>query len=135
MGLSKTDLRLIEDNARAAMLDVWRNDAAYVAVPSFAIGSDGFAYTSTAANGVDGTGTDIGPGAVNPVGDATGVWMPFATGGATGGGRDQVFHENANAVTEDYTITTGSNAVSAGPVTINDGVTVTVPDGSVWTVV
>jgi hypothetical protein len=56
-------------------------------------------------------------------------------GGAVGGGTDEVFYENDTLVTTDYTITTGKNAMTAGPVTIDDGVTVTVPSGSVWTVV
>lgn len=56
-------------------------------------------------------------------------------GGATGGGEDQVFHENDTIVTTDYTITTGKNAMSAGPITINSGVTVTIPTDSVWTIV
>jgi hypothetical protein len=56
-------------------------------------------------------------------------------GGATGGGADQVFLENDNAVTTNYTLTTNKNAVSAGPVTINSGVTVTVPSGQSWVIV
>jgi hypothetical protein len=56
-------------------------------------------------------------------------------GGATGGGGNQVFVENDQTVTTNYTITSGKNAMSAGPITINTGVTVTVPTGSVWTIV
>jgi hypothetical protein len=56
-------------------------------------------------------------------------------GGATGGGSDRVFFENDVVVTENYTITSSANAGSFGPVTIDDGVTVTIPSGSVWTVV
>jgi len=56
-------------------------------------------------------------------------------GGATGGGDDDVFYENSQNVTTNYTITTGKNAMSAGPIEVDDGVTVTVPDGSVWTIV
>ena len=56
-------------------------------------------------------------------------------GGATGGGADQVFLENDNAVTVNYTLTTNKNAVSAGPVTINSGITVTVPSGQSWVIV
>jgi hypothetical protein len=56
-------------------------------------------------------------------------------GGATGGGADQVFIQNGQTVTTDYTITTNYNAGTFGPVSINTGVTVTVPTGSVWTVV
>lgn len=56
-------------------------------------------------------------------------------GGATGGGTDAVFYLNGQTINNDYTIPAGQNAMSAGPVTIADGRTVTVPDGSVWTVV
>ena len=53
----------------------------------------------------------------------------------TGGGTDAVFVETQTTVSSNYTITTNRNAMSAGPVTINGGVTVTIPSGSVWTVV
>ena len=43
--------------------------------------------------------------------------------------------ENDTTITANYTITTGRNALSAGPLTVNTGVTITVPTGSVWTVV
>ena len=56
-------------------------------------------------------------------------------GGATGGGSDEIFYENGQNVTTDYTITNGKNAMSAGPITINSGVTVTVGSGETWTVV
>ena len=56
-------------------------------------------------------------------------------GGATGGGSDQVFLENGNTVTTSYTLSTNKNAVSAGPITINSGATVTIPSGQAWVVV
>lgn len=56
-------------------------------------------------------------------------------GGATGGGSDEVFFENGQTVTSNYTITDGKNAMSAGPITINSGVTVTIGSGEVWTIV
>ena len=52
-----------------------------------------------------------------------------------GGGSDLVFLENDQVVTTSYSITAGKNAMTAGPITINAGVTVTVPSGSVWTIV
>mgnify|MGYP006278902963 CR=1 FL=1 len=55
--------------------------------------------------------------------------------GATGGGSDTVFLENSNTVTTNYTLTTNKNAVSAGPVTVNSGVTVTIPSGASWVIV
>ena len=56
-------------------------------------------------------------------------------GGASGAGGDQIFFENDLTVTASYTIPTSKNAGTFGPVTIDSGVTVTVPSGSVWTVV
>lgn len=56
-------------------------------------------------------------------------------GGATGGGADDVFYENGQTVTVSYTLSTGKNAVTAGPVTINSGITVTIPSGASWVVV
>ena len=55
--------------------------------------------------------------------------------GATGAGGDQVFIENDQTVTTSYSIPSNKNAGTFGPVTINSGVVVTVPSGSVWTVV
>lgn len=55
--------------------------------------------------------------------------------GATGGGSDKIFWENDQTVTTNYTITNGQNAMSAGPITINSGVTVTIGTGEAWTVV
>ena len=60
-------------------------------------------------------------------------------GGATGGGSDRVFFENSQTVTTNYTIgdTFGAacNAMAAGPITINSGVTVTINSGEVLTIV
>jgi hypothetical protein len=56
-------------------------------------------------------------------------------GGATGGSSDDIFYENGQTVTTNYTLSTGKNAMSAGPITINSGVTVTVPSGQSWTIV
>ena len=56
-------------------------------------------------------------------------------GGATGGGSDEVFYENGQTVTTNYTITNGKNAMAAGPITINSGVTVTVGAGETLTIV
>ena len=58
-----------------------------------------------------------------------------AGGGATGGGTDDVFYENSQTVTTDYTISTNKNAMTAGPITIDSGITVTVPSGSSWVIV
>ena len=60
--------------------------------------------------------------------------ITIATGLTTAQGSG-VFQLNEQTVTADYTIPNGYNAVSAGPITINDGVTVTVDDGEHWSIV
>ena len=60
--------------------------------------------------------------------------ITIATGETTAQGSG-VFQLNQQTVTADYTIPNGYNAVSAGPITINDGVTVTVDDGEHWSIV
>lgn len=47
----------------------------------------------------------------------------------------QGFWKNTNTLSESYTVPTGENAMTAGPITINAGVIITVSDGSVWTVI
>ena len=56
-------------------------------------------------------------------------------GGATGGGNDQIFYENGQNVTTDYTIASTKNAMSAGPITVDSGATVTVDTGANWIIV
>ena len=62
-----------------------------------------------------------------------GAWGQLG-GGATGGGGDEVFVENGVTVTTSYTLSTSKNASSVGPITINGGVSVTVPTSSTWLV-
>jgi hypothetical protein len=67
-------------------------------------------------------------------GYGTSAWGALG-GGATGGGSDQIFYENDQTVTANYTIPATKNAMSAGPITIDTGVSVTVSTGAVWTIV
>jgi hypothetical protein len=58
--------------------------------------------------------------------------------GAIGGGGNTVsegLFEHANTISANYSITSGNNAMSGGPITINSGISVTVPSGSTWTIV
>jgi acetyltransferase-like isoleucine patch superfamily enzyme len=56
-------------------------------------------------------------------------------GGASGNGGNEVFYENDTTITTSYDITTGKNAMTAGPIVINTNVEVVVPVGSSWTIV
>ena len=55
-------------------------------------------------------------------------------GNLTVGAQNDVFYENSQTVTTNYTITSGKNAMTAGPIIIDDGVVVTIPDGSRWVI-
>jgi hypothetical protein len=43
-------------------------------------------------------------------------------------------YENASVISSTYAITAGNNAMSAGPITVNSGVSVTIPTGSRWVI-
>ena len=55
---------------------------------------------------------------------------------AVGGGNstDKGLYEHAHTISADYTITSGNNALTAGPITIDSGYSVTIPTGSTWVV-
>ena len=44
-------------------------------------------------------------------------------------------YEHAHTIAANYSITSGNNAMTAGPVTINSSISVTVPTGSTWVIV
>jgi len=55
-------------------------------------------------------------------------------GGATGGGGDEVFLENDQEITTDYTIPVGKNAASVAPLDVNNGANVSISNGSRWAI-
>lgn len=61
------------------------------------------------------------------------VFCDYPAKRAVQGGEGYI--ENSATVNTSSTINTGNNAISGGPVTVASGATVTVPTGSVWTIV
>lgn len=61
------------------------------------------------------------------------VFVTYPAGRAITGGEGYI--ENDASIDISSTISTGKNALSGGPISIASGITVTVPTGSVWTVV
>ena len=122
-----------------------------VAVPSITFSSDtdtgifksGNGLVSIASNGTKVATFPTSQGSNGQVlsTDGGGVlsFVDQSGGGAVGGGSDKLFIENGTTMTTNYTIGTEfgatCNALSAGPITINAGVTLTIPSGSVYTVV
>ena len=43
-------------------------------------------------------------------------------------------YEHAHTIAANYSITSGNNAMTAGPITINSSVSVTIPSGSTWVI-
>lgn len=60
------------------------------------------------------------------------VMQSAANSGPQAGG---VIYENGTEVTSNYTMTTGKNGFSVGPVTVDAGVSVTVPSGQRWVII
>ena len=122
-----------------------------VSVPSITFSSDtdtgifksGNGLISIASNGTKVATFPTGQGNANQVlaTDGGGVlsFVDQSGGGAVGGGSDKLFMENGTTMTTNYTLGTEfgatCNALSAGPITINAGITLTIPSGSVYTVV
>jgi hypothetical protein len=66
--------------------------------------------------------------------------MPVTIDGTLGVNSPNFFstgtlYENAQTISTSYTITTNYNAMSAGPITIATGATLTIPTGSNWAIV
>ena len=93
-------------------------------------------YSVIIASGGGGTSATVDNGTVcSLVCDGTNVYIPTNTSVPTGGSGNQAFYLNDITITANYTIPTGKNAGTFGPVTINSGVAVTIPSGSYWSVV
>ena len=58
--------------------------------------------------------------------------LSWATGG--GGGGSSTILENLQTISSNYTVTNGYNGLSVGPVTVNQGIEVTVGTGEKWVV-
>jgi hypothetical protein len=67
--------------------------------------------------------------------NGTGIlsWVNDAVG-ATGAGLDKIFFQNDQTVTTSYTIPSGKNALSTGPIGISVGIDVTVSANSTWVI-
>lgn len=64
-----------------------------------------------------------------------GVWQSVGGGQLLGNAITKGIFYNAQTIAENLTVASGTNAMSAGPISIADGFEVTVSDGCTWTVV
>jgi hypothetical protein len=115
-GLSGDDLTVAGDLSLTSTSSVKLPVGTTAQRPTAAIGKIRYNSTTASYEGYDGSG-----------------WAPLG-GGATGAGGDTVFNLNSPTVTTSYSFPAGKNAMSVGAITINSGVTVTVPSGARWVV-
>jgi len=116
-------LASIYASAASAVSSASSASASAVSASASAVSAAGYVVPTQTGNSGKYLGTN---------GTAT-AWS-LVSGGATGGGSDQVFVENAMTITTNYTLSAGKSASSVGAITINSGVAVTVPSGSRWVV-
>ena len=110
--------------------------------PTGPTGADSTVTGPTGPTGPTGAASTVtGPtGAGVPVGGTEGQVLGKASGDdydfewIDGGGRFAI-QLNEQSITENYSMPSGFNGVSAGPITIASGITVTIPDGSSWSIV
>ena len=87
---------------------------------------DGTKKFETASGGVTVSGTVAATSYTGDGSSLTGIASTVADG---------CIYENSQTISTNYTISTNKNALSAGPITIANGVTLTVPSGSTYTIV
>jgi len=112
------------DNVRitdAADNTIIRSDGA-----SAYLAHEGTDKLQTTSGGVTVTGTVAATSYTGDGSSLTGVASAVADG---------CIYENSQTISNNYTITTNKNALSAGPITIANGVTLTIPSGSTYTIV
>jgi hypothetical protein len=130
---------------------VYYNGSSYICVTPHTNSAPPSAnWNLLASQGASGAGTGDVIGPASAVGNTVAIYngvtgklladsgvtvASLMSSGATGGGSDRVFWKNDKTITTNYTITSTENAGTFGPVTINNGVTVTVDTGATWTVV
>ena len=61
-------------------------------------------------------------------------YIDGAWGGISGAQANGVIYENNLVISDNYTLTTGKNGMSVGPIQIDSGVTVTIPSGQRWVI-
>ena len=94
-------------------------------------GAERFRITSTGAIAIEGSSNYGSSGQVlTSNGNDAPSWQDG--GGTVASG---CIYENSQTISANYSITSGKNAMSAGPITIASGVTVTVTSGSTYTIV
>jgi len=91
-----------------------------------------FIGSGAALTGIDALPSQTGHAGKYLTTDATtATWAVLDTDSNT---TTKALYEMSNVIAADYTIASGNNAFTAGPITINTGISITVPSGSTWVI-
>jgi hypothetical protein len=110
-------------NSTSSLLFIWTGSAWDQAAFSVSGAVSSF-NTRTGAVTLSTPSTFIAPGSIAATSTVTGTTINAS----------QPFIVNSKTATVSYSIPAGSSAMSAGPITVNGGVVITVPSGSRWVV-
>lgn len=109
-------------------------------IKAFVIPDNSITSTKLTTTGV--TAATYGSGSTIPVVtvDAAGRITAASTASVQGGqyfgsAATKAIAYNADTISENVTVTAGNNGLSAGPITVSSGFTVTVQSGSRWVIV
>jgi hypothetical protein len=80
------------------------------------------------------SGNEIYAGGIYTVAYNGTNWILSGGGAGAGASAGGAVYENTQTITANYTMTSGKNGESVGPITIASGVTVQIPSGSRWVV-
>lgn len=132
LNIANTDMAIYAENASGTVTKIMNNPAG-LTYPA----ADGTANQVISTNG---TGTlsfttlDALPSQTGQGGKYLFTNGSVASWEFTGASAEGVIWENSLIVASNYTLTTAKNGLSVGPITINSGVSVTVPSGQRWVV-
>lgn len=115
----------------ASSLDLSGKTMTYGNLPSANLTGALPAIDGSSLTGIDALPTQTGNNGYYLTTDgSTASWAALSVGASAGG----VIWENSTTISSNYTLATGKNGLTVGPVTVNAGVSVTVPSGQRWVV-
>ena len=115
--------KIVEGNSEAEVVDTGSNGHFKVTTE----GSERIRVGPVGQVGIAGANYGTSGQVLTSGGASGAVSWQDAAAGATG-----VILENQQAISSNYTLTTNYNGLSVGPVTIQNSIAVTVPNGAVW---
>ena len=112
------------------------NSLTFTSAPPAGTGNVYVTYRATNVQYFVPSPLSVGPSQLSALGTpSSGTFLRGDNTWAAAGAQNDIFYENGQTVTADYTIESNRNAMSAGPITIAVGVTVTEDVGASWVIV